>query len=253
MEVLMERPYVGITGFMSGDEVTIVLGAMPKLRHALMVGVLASDKTLNGMPSDYPNRYPKIQDIAAIFVDDPRVLNLVHYHAKYLDALERQLEEIVAHGGPHLHGIQLNLDEPPLRLLQAFKVRHPDQKLVIQANHSMFRRADYSPQRLARKAAAYASVAEYLMFDLSGGNGMQCSSDMLRNFVVAMKAEKVPMQLGISGGFGVYTLHTVKQLLREYPDLSIDAERRLRTDDDHLDTDLAVEYLQRAARCLAAE
>lgn len=244
----MERPYVGITGFMSDAEVVKVLDAMPDMGHALMVGVLVSEKTLNGLPNKHPNRYPRIGDIRGIFTDDPRVLNLVHYHTKSCAGLERQLDLLVELGGPSVHGIQLNMADPPLDQLRAFKARHPGLKLVVQANHHMFRSAEYSPQRLAKTALGYAEVAEYLLFDLSGGSGMLCNCDLLCNFVCTMKRSAVPLRLGIAGGLGVYTLHTIKQLLRQNPDLSIDAESRLRTEDDRLDIGLAVEYIQRAAR-----
>lgn len=249
----MERPYVGITGFMTDSEVVKVLGAMPDMGHALMVGVLVSEKTLNGMPNKHPNRYPRIQDVHNIFVDDPRVLNLVHYHTKSVEGLGQQLEVLVERCGPRLHGFQLNLAEPPLDALQAFKRQHPGLRLVVQANHHMFRTAEYSPQRLAKKAASYVGIAEYLLFDLSGGSGMLCSCDLLYNFVVTMKQAKIPLNLGIAGGLGVYTLHTVKQLLRQNPDLSIDAEGRLRNADDRLDMSSAIEYLQRAARIFAPD
>lgn len=253
VEVAMERPYVGITGFVSDSEVVEILDALPDMQHALMVGVLVSELSLSGMPSKNPNRYPRVKDIHRIFVDDRRVLNMVHYQAQTTEGLAQQLEVLVEGCGPWLHGLQVDLDEPPVEVLREFKARHPDLKLVVQVNHNMFRLADYSPQRLAQKASSYTRIAEYLHFDLSNGDGTLCSCDLLANFVAAMKRARVPFQLGIGGGLGVYTLHTVKQLLRQYPDLSIDAEGRLRTSDDKLDTDQAIEYLRRAARIFAPD
>jgi len=43
----MQSPYIGVTGFMSSSEIEAVLGAVPKeSRYSLMVGALASGKTL---------------------------------------------------------------------------------------------------------------------------------------------------------------------------------------------------------------
>ena len=51
--MLLNKPYIGITGFMSPDKVRAVLGALPETfdsgQRLIMCGVLASWKTLNGL------------------------------------------------------------------------------------------------------------------------------------------------------------------------------------------------------------
>ncbi|MDP3953950.1 MAG: hypothetical protein Q8Q06_00855 [bacterium] len=76
-------PYIGITGFMSGDEVSFVLESFPNnSERKLMVGVLASGKTIKGIPNDFLNRYPKPENMGNIFKIDKRCLNFVHLNSK---------------------------------------------------------------------------------------------------------------------------------------------------------------------------
>lgn len=98
-------PYIGITGFMSSDEVRLILDTFIKSRpwvrnsfgqtvfrgkndRILMVGVLASMKTLYGKTNKWPNRYPKIEDIKNIFLcNSKHLLNLIHYGTKHAETL----------------------------------------------------------------------------------------------------------------------------------------------------------------------
>jgi len=54
------------------------------------------------------------------------------------------------------------------------------------------------------------------------------------------------MGLGVAGGLSPTTLDLVRPLTNEFPDLSIDAEGRLRTPEDHLDLAVSSEYLRKA-------
>jgi len=71
----MNHPYIGITGFVSAAEVKVAItsyrDACATTRrdptHDLMVGVLASSKTLDGEANKYPLRYPKRERIFDVF------------------------------------------------------------------------------------------------------------------------------------------------------------------------------------------
>ena len=109
----MSEPYIGVTGFMSALEVEAVLSAVPTdKKYLLMVGVLASNKTLAGGPGKWPGRYPSAEKIRDIFVIAPKTLNLIHYATYDRVNLSAQLEELAAVGGPFLNGFQLNVCWP---------------------------------------------------------------------------------------------------------------------------------------------
>lgn len=127
----MNKPYIGITGFMSRDEVEEVLTVFPEnSTRKLMVGVLASEKTLHGPTNKWPNRYP-----------------------------------------------------------------------------------DRS-------------------FD----------TDKTREYLRALEDMDLDIGLGVAGGLSAETLHLVEPLIEEFPDLSIDAEGRLRDESDKLDLTAAKRY-----------
>ena len=54
------------------------------------------------------------------------------------------------------------------------------------------------------------------------------------------------MGLVVAGGLSPTTLHLVQPLIEEFPDVSIDAEGRLRDHEDHLDLQVAGQYLSKA-------
>ncbi len=76
------KPYIGVTGFMRPEEV-VELQAMfdPEGSRQLMVGVLASAKTLSGQRNRRPNRYPDPAALPEIIdaVDTTRAFALMHY------------------------------------------------------------------------------------------------------------------------------------------------------------------------------
>ena len=130
-------PYIGVTGFMSRAEVEEALEVVPQdAIRRLMVGVLMSDKTLAGQENKWPGRYPKREAVADIFVDDPRVLNLVHYNTHEPKSLCWQLKEVTELAGPNLDGFQLNMAWPPITQLRNYVEEYPEKLIVLQIGHT---------------------------------------------------------------------------------------------------------------------
>ena len=127
-------------------------------------------------------------------------------------------------------------------------------RIVLQINNKAFSQADYDPARMAQRLKSeYSGLADYAILDLNQGNGWLCSSDLKTRFVKAIEAAEVPMRMGLAGDVGVHTLYTVKDLLHEHPGLCVNAESRLRTEEDGgLILDLAIEFLRRAAHLISA-
>jgi hypothetical protein len=117
--------YIGVSGFMSSDEVRAALTVFPHHGPQLMVGVLASYKTLFGPSNSKPRRYPRPEAIDWIFLDDPRCLNLVHYGADSSEGLGLALRKAMVCGGPRCHGVQINVAWPALDELRYFRSFFP--------------------------------------------------------------------------------------------------------------------------------
>ena len=248
-----DKPYIGITGFMSGDEVRAMLNLMPKnCSRKLMVGVLTDWRTLNGLtPNKWPNRYPAIKEIPGIFTDHPVVLNIAHYHTRELTTLHWQLENLVRSCGPNLHGLQLNIAWPHPMLLKLLRAKHPGVDIILQIGDAAFEIIKHSPERLAAKITEeYDGLIDRVLLDPSGGTGKEFDPAEIAEYLSALKKTRLDFGLnfglGVAGGLSSKNLRHVELLLSKFPDLSIDAEGRLRNPDDHLDLREAGEYIRGA-------
>lgn len=243
----MRKPYIGITGFMSLSDALHVLNAIPANANRLvMIGVLASLKTMRGIQNKWPNRYPAMDRIASIFPDHPSALNLIHYNTKEKETLGDQLVAMTEFGGANMQGFQLNIAWPALDVLAEYKKAYPAKQIVLQVGGHAFEMVNHSPEQLAARVAEYDEVAEYVLLDPSGGYGKPFDPECARDYLLALEAKNFGMRLGVAGGLSPTTLDLVEPLAREFPQLSIDAEGRLRTPEDHLDLNLARTYLQTA-------
>jgi len=243
----MIRPYIGITGFTSLNDALSVLGTIPvNVNRAVMIGVLASLKTMHGVQNKWPNRYPTMDKIAGIFPNHPLALNLIHYNTKDKDTLGDQLVAMTKFGGANMHGFQLNIAWPDLAVLGEYRKAYPTKQIVLQVGEHAFEIADHQPEQLATRVAEYDGVVEYVLLDPSGGYGKPFDQERARDYLLALKARNLKIGLGVAGGLSSTTLDLVRPLAKEFPDLSIDAEGRLRTREDQLDLGVASEYLHKA-------
>ena len=249
-------PYIGITGFCSRSEVDAVLAAVPsEPSRLLMCGVLLSNARLSGEPSDAPNRCPAPDDIAGIFSDDPRCLNLVHYRpppgANLADALARATEV----GGPNCHGVQINATRgapwPDPDALAAYRERCRPSRIVFQAGREAMESANHWPDELARRCAAYSGLVTDVLVDTSEGLGLPLDAARSADYLQAIHAAAPDLGLVVAGGLHSGNIaELLSPLLPEWSTVSIDAEGRLRNKEDHLDLAAARAYLQAAAQLL---
>lgn len=243
----MRKPYIGVTGITSLREAQALLaGVPPSSERLLMVGVLASAKTLRGDTTKYPQRYPQVEEIAGIFSDDARALNLIHFATDTQETLGDQLRALVHLGGPRLHGFQLNVVWPSRDVLRVFHDEFPDKHIVLQIGKRAAEQEGDDPQRVAERVATYEGLADYLLLDSSGGLGKELDAERSRAYLNAFTERKVNIGLGVAGGMSAETYHLVAPLLKEFPGLSIDAEGRLRNENDELQLERAKEYLAAA-------
>ena len=158
-------PYVGVTGFMSHFEVSEALAMVPQgSARRLMAGVLMSSKTLAGQQNKWPGRYPRKEAVADIFVDDPRVLNLIHYSTNHPETLSSQLMEITELAGPHCDGFQLNITWPPISEIKAYWEANPEKFLLLQLKCRAITQVK-SMERLAELVGAYLPMINAVLID----------------------------------------------------------------------------------------
>ncbi|MDA0734900.1 MAG: hypothetical protein O2909_02920 [Chloroflexi bacterium] len=212
-----------------------------------MIGVLVSSNTLRGEPNQWPNRYAKKCDIAGIFTDHPDTFNVIHYNTNEPDSLLAQLLAVRHLAGPNLHGFQLNMAWPSPGDLRLFSQRNPDQRLIIQLNQEAFQVVEGLKVGIISKLKLeYSGLVDHVLFDLSAGFGRPLDTAWARQQLQELQDADLGIGLGVAGGLSPTSLHLVEPLVKDFPQLSLDAEARLRDAEDNLDLNLAQRYLRQA-------
>ena len=247
-------PYIGITGFMSNAEVVEALNMVPeKPTHRLMVGVLMSSKTLAGMTNKYPGRYPKKEDVSGIFVKNERALNLIHYSTDHHDRLQNELYEITELvGSGNFDGFQLNVRWPEATALRNYQDSHPDKFLVVQMGGRVLAEVDGLGHLgglihlIYDHRACCSWLVDAVLIDPSGGKGQPFDQNKGTKYLREVRGDHPEMGIGIAGGLCCETLGLIEPLVKEFPNLSIDAEGKLRDENDKLNLEKVRLYLKRA-------
>jgi hypothetical protein len=242
---MVKRPYVGVTGFMNGFESYGVLDVVPPDSEMLiMVGVLASLKTLRGIPHKRPNRYPKAENIKNIFPPHRSAFNLIHYKTNELDTLTAQLFAMTQWGGLHMHGFQLNIAWPSPKALELYKLQYSSMQIVLQVGNHALEAIENSPKKLADKIVLeYANLVDYVLLDQSGGEGKMLNVGIARTYLEELYGKNLGMGFGVAGGLCAETLHRIEPLTKYFSSLCTDAEGRVRNSDDTLNVSFARDYI----------
>lgn len=252
------KQYIGVTGFMSRGEIITLLDQIPtdfginndnRIRK-IMIGMLVSGKTIQGIPNKWPNRYPTPDVIPSIFVDDPRVINLVHFNTKETapHLIMNELCKIEDAAGPHFHGFQLNMVWPKRSMIKNWFLQnsHRHEKvIVLQVGDKAMAQFNHRPAEIAKRIKDYEGVIDYVLLDTSGGLGLPLDP----NFIIECLEEisKIGLftvEVGVAGGLSSETVEAkLTPIVKAFPNISIDAEGRLRTKEDNLNTEEAVKYI----------
>jgi len=107
---------------------------------------------------------------------------------------------------------------------------------------------DRYPKKLRKAVNPYKGLVDYVLLDPSGGIGRQFDPEVERPYLEALV--DMGIGLGVAGGLSPSTLHLLEPLVKDFPQLSIDAEGRLRNQDDQLDLTVVSSYLQKAYELL---
>lgn len=235
--------YAGVCDVLSPEEARAMaqeLRANRKDPHRkVMIGVMAGPFSLRpevgGSDAEEERSvFPTRDEMASGFTDDPDVLNTVHYADLYRpkevvdESLMQSLELIVQHGGEHLHAIQLDVTWPSVEVIDSFKAAHPDIKIVLQLGGPAFKQADNDPQKIMGRLDEYGDSIDYVLLDLSMGKGKGMDAEGLLPLLRLLRSELPGLGLAVAGGLGPESVELLEPIAREFPDISIDAQGRLK-------------------------
>lgn len=244
--------YIGITGFMSRAEVEAVLASADTCPNEplIMIGILASKKTLKGELNNHPRRYPPRETWGTILPDRGRALKLVHYAADNSENLYDDMIDVQTRAGPHCQGFQVNIPWPDEEPLWQYRTAAPftHKTLVLQVGPRAIREMDCSAHGIAdRIAINYADLVDYVIIDDSGGAGIQLDPEFTAVCFEELGRLCPKLGLVVGGGLNAGNLPELLGPLRQrFPNFSIDTERGVRDSEDDLVIKKACDFVLRA-------
>ncbi len=253
------NPYIGITDFTSFEQVQEMLmvfnNHLPKTSNRkLHVGVMMSYKTFRGIQSKWQNVWPPKETISEIFSSD-QTYNCLHY-ADYDGRTDfRILSQAIFYGGTHLHALQLDMIWPdPGQVASGVHTSRRQVEVILQIGKNALHEAGNNPQTVVEKLSDYEGVIHRVLLDKSMGKGLGMDAGSLIPFALAIREAFPSLGIGTAGGLGPTTIHLVEPLVNEFPDLSIDAQGKLRPSgnaQDPINWKMAETYLINALELLA--
>lgn len=251
-------PYISITDFMGPQQVHVMRDVLKNTgsSHKLGVGVMMSYKTLHGLPTKWTNAFPKNQDIADIFLHNADVFNVLHYADYNGESTGLDYVAGLSWCGINVDAIQFDMIWPNVEDLcyvayDAAKKRR-SVEIILQVGSNAMDDAGNDPRNVVERISRYyhENCLDRVLLDKSMGKGQPMNAEILLPYLHEIRAHFPDLDIVVAGGLGPETMHLVEPILREFPDVSIDAQGRLRGSGNALDPiewNRAAEYIKRAA------
>jgi hypothetical protein len=251
-------PYIGVTGFTDPKQVESAIGnfafgsSMRRREMQLMVGVLATYKSLRGIPMKpkWAQQTPESRQISGLFDPSPHALNLVHFsteeHLAPMTILGDMVKAMII-GGEHCHGLQLNMVWPDRSVLQTFRDVCGNARVVLQIGNKAQEVAGLTPAKIATYVKLYDGLIDDVLFDPSGDLGQPFTPSRAQDVLSEIEDLDMNIGLGVAGGLGPGSLHMLDGLIKRFPNLSIDAQGQLRDELNNLDTERVSSYISQSA------
>lgn len=254
----MYIPYIGITDFMTFEQVQRMLTVFNSnlgltQNRRLHVGVMMSYKTLHDIETKWTRAFPVKEIIAEIFGSD-ETMNCLHYaDYKSVDVLQSFCRAI-EFGGKGINALQLDMVWPyPHEIAEAVRASNKKLEIILQVGENAITQARNSPQEVVERLRDYEGIIHYVLLDMSMGRGLGMSTSRLFPFVRVIKEAFPGLRIAVAGGLGPESINLVEPLYKEFPDISIDAQSRLRPSCnalDPIDWDMGEEYLVESLKLL---
>ena len=255
-------PYVGITDFTNFDQVKMMLEVLqqyrqPESQRVLHVGVMMSFKTLNGLETKWATAFPPKEGIAGIFSSTEHADGL-YYCLHYADydhfTKSEDLARGVEYAGQWMNALQLDMPWPdPIMVECGVRASRKQFEVILQIGKNAIEEADNDPAKVVERLEDYSGLIHRVLLDKSMGRGLGMDAVGLIPFASAIRERFPDLGLVVAGGLGPDSLNLVEPLVKIFPDLSIDAQGKLRPSGnalDPIDWGMAGKYLSRALELL---
>ncbi len=251
---MKSKPYIGVTGVASKEEVGTVCKMFSKAgfsmgtKHVPMLGFLVSYETLNGENAT-GTKYPPVASLPELLREaSPSVFTTIHYRSRQPDTLSDQVGKLF--DGIYEDGlcraIQFNIVWPDLKEIGKIKKRFPDMQIILQASDKAM--AGKSPREVAEAIVGYGDLLDYCLIDPSGGRGIEFDLEKSLAIYLELRRAIPDLTIGFAGGFTGESVATRLGIIAERvgDNFCIDAEGGLR-DKNSLSVDKVEAYLEGAS------
>lgn len=247
-------PYIGITGFRNYSEVQRINKAFkqgkPKSSsHMLHVGAMMSRRTLLGKRSRFTNAFPKNSEYLSIFGNSD-VYNCLHYadfDPEPDAALDEHIIQAIDYCGPNLKALQLDITWPSLTKITRIRRALPQSiEIILQVGEKAFNDVEKNIHKLAYRMEDYALVVDRFLIDMSCGRGILMNPKLTISCMDVFRARGYCHGFVAAGGLGLGSLDSISRVRRQHPDISWDAESKLRRSGnnmDRIDLNIAISYI----------
>ena len=183
-------------------------------------------------------------------------MNCIHYADYEGRDFGNSLREVIRFGGDGMTALQLDMVWPDHEVLadvlSGVMARSGRKfEVILQVGQNALEQAGDDPTKVVARLRPYRGFITHVLLDKSMGRGLGMSARALRPHIIEIRSKLPELGIAVAGGLGPRTLHLVEPLLAEFPDLSIDAQSKLRPSGNALhpiDWDWAAEYLGKAIR-----
>jgi len=255
------KPYVGITGFKTREDVLEVEDIANELgfenfSHSLMFGYLVSDKRIRDRDSE-GKQSSSLNDLPTIVRLTPRFgFPVLHYFTRGNEYAE-EIQELFNFGRLYENGIcrsvQLNnMDVLPTvedvdRIIQSL----PKLEVILQLPRKFLE--ELTPEQATRRVKEYEGLISYVLVDPSGGLGLDFNLEKCIDVMSAVD-EALNIMVGVAGGFsGDNVRERIRDIQSRFSKpFCIDAQGKLRVKDDkrRMDYSSVKNYLEDARNAL---
>ena len=255
------NPYIGITDFTDFEQVERMLQTFhahlaPNSKRILHVGVMMSYRTLNDIETKWAKAFPSKEKISDIFrpIDGETHYYCLHYADYSGMTTFNDLSRAIGYAGPYIDAIQLDMPWPePGLIANAVHTSRRQIEVILLIGKNEMEQANNNPAEIIQRLKDYSGVIDRVLLDKSMGRGLGMNANDLIPFAVAIRENFPSLGIVVAGGLGPETIHLVEPLVAVIPDISIDAQAKLRPSGNALnpiDWNMAENYLIKALQLL---
>lgn len=263
---MIAKPYVGVTGAASCEEVESIIqafitaGFTMDSPHIPMLGFLVSTENLKKPDTPIGNRYPRFNVVEDLLKQvKNRALAMIHYCQSKNPAerlppaaeVIRIFESADIYNSGLCKSVQLNTIWPDKAQVRAIKIKYADMQIVLQLRREMIQ-GQLCQDVVTEIREKYGKYLSYVLIDPSAGEGVEFDVAESTAFYHELKNQLPDLMVGFAGGLAGEDcegkLRTIVKELGGQADFCIDSESGFRDKPtDTLEIERVRSHLQEVA------